>query len=243
MNWPKYEMHDPMTLELDAEYQRNESWSQVGRIAKDFDPVKFMTVLVAREGSKKRVVEGKGRVLAAREAGLKLVPCLVYVSKGVQEEAQVFGDIDRNRRKLTGLARFRADLVGKKKRAVEIQKVVEEQGLKLGLDGEKGPEVVDCVSTLEKIWERDGRKGLKEILELVEEVWPGDPAGRQGRVLDGLSRFVESLGGKLDREELVRVLRKQGARRFSLEATEFGGNGGISVSGVMALIKWLYDRG
>lgn len=246
--WPEYKMLDPKELDREARYQRGTNKKQVGYIAGDFDPVVFMAVLVARgKDGKLRVVEGKQRVTAAILAGVDKVPCLVFDSSGQKQEATKFEGVNGKgkRQALNPVDKYRAGLVAGEKMSRDIKEVVEDLGLLIAVgEGQKrnSPNGIGCIGTLEGVWREAGKEGVRKVLEVIGQAWPGDKEGRKNRLVGGISRVIQDKGPGLDLRALSRVLSRKPPQQWVLDAAGRS-KGSVNIQGVSREVAEAYDRG
>src|SRR4051812_2847028 len=135
-DWPyRFEVIPLDELGVDAAYQRplTSFWVTV---RDNFKPALVGTLVVSeRKNGSKWIIDGQTRWSAMcdqPEGSLNGAPCLVYEGLSKAQEADLFGELQTQRRGMRTYHRFRAQLVAKKPEALGIAKVVKQAGFELG---------------------------------------------------------------------------------------------------------------
>lgn len=212
------EMEIPLDqLSVDHTYQREDIVeTKVNRLAANWDWRAYGRIIVAmRPDNSFVIMEGQYRYLAAKKRGdIDSLPCTVFVVDSVAEEADVFLRINQDRKPVTAVEKFRAEIHVGDKAATAIAKMISDAGLKPAKAAGKGN--VACVKALTDCWE-DSATGLGAIWPLVVSL--GDKAGVHNRIVKGLfylqqkgvdcadSFFVERMN-KIGQQELVDQIQR-----------------------------------
>jgi hypothetical protein len=206
----KFELVDPKKIQIDRSYQRPERPALIGDIATDFGWPSFGVVTVYKRNSSYFAVDGQQRLAAAltQEPAPKEVPCLVFPKESLQNEAKTFLNIQVNRKAVTPLEKFRAQLVQRDASAVTIQRVLDEVGYAAGIDAEN-PRVISAVRSLQTIYTKLGEEGLKQVLLVARDAWPDEVKGVSSHMLHLLSDVIEEQrdAGSYNRNKLSAAMR------------------------------------
>lgn len=160
-------------LEIDGTYQRDETKSTIAKIAKDLDPRKFGAIIVGvRKNKRKFVIDGQQRLAAAIIAEMTEVPAMVFEVACIGDEARVYSGMNKDRKALSAVDRFKADVVAKDDIALHIKDVVESTGYLIKLGSARN--TVACVNALEICCKRD-RDTFDGVWRLMAEVYGGLP--------------------------------------------------------------------
>jgi hypothetical protein len=132
------------------------------------------------------------------------VPCLVYEGLSKQQEADLFGELQTQRRGMRTYHRFRAQLVAKKPEALEIAKVATEAGFDLGVVESR--DTLQSIAALERAY-RVSPDHLADVLGIIRDVWgTQDKTAVSAQIIAGLSTFVRKQE-RLDYDRLRNRLR------------------------------------
>lgn len=122
---------------IDKRYQRPlTSFAEV--ITRKFNPVLFGTVSLSDRGERVSplqryaVMDGQTRWTAVRRLGVSAAPALVFSGLSLADEADIFEQIQSQRRGVTSWYKFRAKLVAKNPAALAIKDIAEAAGYTLG---------------------------------------------------------------------------------------------------------------
>lgn len=123
---------DKDKLQVGASYQRDADRNKVLQISRDWDWLACSAITVAKVRGKFRVIDGQHRVLAARKrSDVQNLPCLVFETTGVAEEARGFLALNTLNKPVSAVDKHRARLVAEDETAIKIQQTLDVLGLKL----------------------------------------------------------------------------------------------------------------
>jgi hypothetical protein len=185
------------SLYVDDRYQRPVDALRVKRMAKHFDEALLGALDVSqRNGAGSYAVfDGQHRLEASKLAGVTTVPCLVHKGLKPEEEAELFVALQRQRKTISAVDRFRARVFMSDPMALTIDEIVQACGYQISQwtknDG------IRAVTTLERIFRRGN---LHETLTLTRDLWGGDDKSADGALLDGLSVVEQGYGHRLTDE-------------------------------------------
>lgn len=175
------------SLTIDKRYQRPLDERRVKKIAKDFNPRLLGSLEVAeRKGGKWAVFDGQHRLAALKVLAEPAAPCRTHTGLSAQEEAELFVALQVERRNINHLDRFNARVFSGDKVARHINRLVEAAGFRIGYQAAGGSRAIRAVSTLERLYEKDGPDGLAGSLDSLH-VWNGDPKVTDGQLLEGVA--------------------------------------------------------
>jgi hypothetical protein len=199
-DWPyRFEVIPLDELGVDAAYQRplTSFWQTV---RDNFKPALVGTLVVSeRKNGSKWIIDGQTRWEAMRAIGLSNVPCLVYEGLTKQQEADLFGDLQTQRRGMRTYHRFRAQLVAKKPEAIGIAKVATDAGFELGVNESR--DTLQSIAALERAY-RVGPEHLADVLGIIHDVWgTEEKTAVAAQIIAGLSTFIRKQE-RLDYERL-----------------------------------------
>jgi hypothetical protein len=161
-------------LEIDPSYQRDANLTKVKSIAIAWSWKALGALHVARRANGKFLVfDGNHRLLAAkRRADVQELPCLVFPSACVVEEAESFLKVNTNRRPLSALDRFRAQVAVGLPEALLVQELLDAAGYTLSTSPSAGKRQTGAVGALVKSARLDAavlRRAWPLILKLAED--------------------------------------------------------------------------
>lgn len=178
-------------LIVDHNYQRPLDENRVTRMVKDFRPAMLGALEVARHNGKCAVFDGQHRLAAVKELGHETVPCFVHEGLSQAEEADLFYRLQRDRKAIHPVQAFRARVVAKDEKAIEIDEIVRDAGF--AIDFKRGPSTISAVKTIERVYKRGV---LPETLELLH-LWDGDDGATDGMFIDGVSLLEQGYGHRI----------------------------------------------
>ncbi|WP_330186028.1 hypothetical protein OHB26_39360 (plasmid) [Nocardia sp. NBC_01503] len=181
------------------------------------------------------VINGQHRVEAARlrDRDMPLV-AKVHTGLSIEQEAQLFHEIDASTRRLTTWDRWKARRAGGDAVVAAIEAVVVAAGMQVDMAPNNGN--IRCTSTLEKVYKLGGGgKGLllENTLTFIAEVWGKRLDAVDAPLVLGVALILHSYDDVLDHERLGDLLvdyapRQIKARAEALRETENGQAGKLA---------------
>lgn len=126
---------DKRALKVDTSYQRSSyiSPSKVSRMVSRWSWGACGVLVVAQRGEDYYAVDGQNRILAAlRRSDITHLPCIVFPSKGVKWEAELFYHLNCMRRMPPAIAQFTALLCSGDETCTFIKETCDAYGIVLG---------------------------------------------------------------------------------------------------------------
>lgn len=157
-------------------YQREASGGsrdrKVLRIASNFSWVAFQVISVMEREDGLYAVDGGHRLRAARKRhDVDLVPCMVYTSLSIADEAKHFDTVNSNRKPMGAVDRHAAHLVQGDPVAIKAERLVASSGRKISKNA--GPGTFSCVNDLKKCIKQD-EDALRSVWPVVAELCEGE---------------------------------------------------------------------
>lgn len=161
-------------LLIDHEYQRNVTNDHnILDIASNFDWSGFGNLIVMRRtDGKLYVVDGQQRLAAVRKRGdIEKVPCLLFLSAGVKQEAKAFLIGNYHRKPVTAIVKFRASLLAGEEPEITIGTWLGENDFRVAADANIR-NVIDFPTKIIFTWKRDS-DACKEAILVQREISAG----------------------------------------------------------------------
>jgi len=231
-------MLDKHILRIEVAYQRNLNDQRVLALARSWSWVACGTITVAYRNGKYYVVDGQHRVMAARQrSDIQLMPCIVFDTRSLKEEAVGFYNANVNRTPLKAVEKLPSLIVQGDAAAILVQRLIEESGRLPGRPS--GPNTVCCIHSMLK-WAKNQPSILQRTWPLITEVCRGHVMDE--RILSGLL-FIELHAGEslLNKRNYDRVM-KVGAEGLVIAATRAAqimarGNDKIWAQGIIEVLN------
>lgn len=199
-----YKKLDVAEILIDHRYQRPLDEKRIEKMAGDFNPALFGVLEVSVRNGKVAVFDGQHRLEAARVAGIDKVACLVH-KLTPKEEAEMFVQLQRERKGIHPVDQFRAHLFAGDEECVAIAKIVEVTGFKISArsGAEAGQQrCIGAVKTLHRVH----RMGLlTDTMKTIGQIWGGDYKSTDGKLIEGMAMLLDGYGHRLGDEELARL--------------------------------------
>jgi len=160
-------------LHIDSNYQRTMvSESRIAAITQQWSWVACGSIIIAERDGTFWVIDGQHRVLAAmRRSDIQELPCIVFKSLGVEDEALAFYRANSVRGNVTPFDKLRALLAAGDRLAIDVVTIMDEQGYKPS-NVHGGAYTVSCVAAFVSAV-KVNRGALKKVWPLVAKLHNG----------------------------------------------------------------------
>lgn len=182
-------------MEVSTLAQRELNTNRVNKIAASFDPEQIGSPTVNERGGHFYIIDGQHRVAAMAVMGWsdQQIQCWTYVGLTEEEEAEKFLTLN-DTLAVDAFSRFRVGIQAGRAEECDIDRIVRAQGLRVSRDKIDG--AISAVSTLRRVYNRDGGPVLARALGLIRDAY-GDP-GLSATVIDGIGLLCGRYNGDLD---------------------------------------------
>lgn len=217
----RMQMIDKHELIVDRTYQRDLKDHASRDMASDWSWYACGVIVVAERDGKLYVVDGQHRVCAAmRRSDIRSLPCMVFQSTGVEQEASAFLVIQTKRKPVTAVEKFRARVAIGDQDALLVEDLVREANRTM--DRTPKPTTVHCAGVLLSLVSRNAEE-LNRVWPLVIKLFEGQSMGAdiiralvyiESRMPEGTSITQEPWRSRLLRigaEDLQRFARRSAA--------------------------------
>lgn len=239
-DWPyEYDVLDIGDLIVDPAYQRDLKPQQLKRMVSHFKPSLLGTITVnVRKNSDIALIDGQHRVATLAQIGRRRIAACVFEGLTRAQEAELFSDLQNERRNTTSVEKFNARLVFDKQ-AKDIRKIAGESGWEIGNNG------LRCIAELDKLYARDGDGSiLGRALRASKRAWPEAAAkeAAHGSIISGLGRFIAEQNP--DDERLITRLGRVTSQEVLFRADQLrqGKGSGSATIFVTEVVQGLYLR-
>lgn len=221
-------------LQVDYSYQRDVSEVLVDEIANNWDIVASELILVSNRGTRQKggdirgglfIVNGQHRSKAALKMGMDKIPARVIDLRKVDDPAAIEAGFRLKTNVRLGdrpLERFKAQLRSGDEQSIAIRDLLTRLGTEINT--QPNPETgINAVVTVEIIYQMDDGKMLKDVLELIKDVWKY-PGGKHtnSALLKGLAWFIAKHADESERGRLVTKLQSVGLTALESRARTIG---------------------
>lgn len=168
------------------------------------------------------VVDGRHTVTGAKmRPEIKSLPCYIISTRNNREhEAQVFIDINTNRKAVTPVDRLFAGIIAKDPMYLKFQRILKENGFRVVAgQADYNIRAIGAMVAIERIHEREDTNA--ETLYLIDRAFSGDVRMCTAMALRGVASFVSrarrAYQEEYDIDAIVRQLHKGGADKVMQE--------------------------
>ncbi len=220
-------MLEKEVLAIDSSYQRELLQTKVMEIAGKWSWVACGAVLVGHRQGRYFVIDGQHRVAAAlKRSDIRQLPCVVFETVDVQQEARGFINSNKNRKPISAFAAHKALVCAGDEAAIYVQKTLDQLGLTLAQPAQK-------VGTIRSIgWCNRRAAENKEtfflVMSLVAEISTAANLPLHECLLEGLFVLHKKHDVGLHDKRLVDRIKDRGAANLidgAKRASAFYGKG------------------
>lgn len=170
-------------LLVDYDYQRESTESKIKDIARNWSWVGCGAICVARRGPLFYVIEGQHRVGAAkRRSDINELPCIVFDLPSRKEEANGFLLANSNRKPVTAIGKYKAQIVSGDSTAIYVQNLLAHLGIDVSQNNE-AHKATKSIRLCYKLASID-RKGFTDVMTFIAKLC--ENCFIQERIIDGI---------------------------------------------------------
>lgn len=196
-------------LQIHPAYQRDVLPMKVKEITGSWSWAACGAIVVGERGGEFWVIDGQHRVLAAkRRSDITHLPCVVFKTEGVRQEAVAFLDLNTGRKPVSSIGKFKAMIAAGDETACFVHKTLESLGVTMNQNAKKAKELRSVSWAVRRAGE-DGEK-FATIMRIGVELSHDTPI--QEKLLEGLWYINERLPGGIEQKRFMDRLRAVGAQ-------------------------------
>lgn len=228
-------------LTMDATYQRELNAPKVSAITGAWSWMACGALNVAERNGTFYVFDGGHRWAAAkRRSDITHLPCVVFQTAGVKEEARGFLDVNTGRKPVNAVVKHKAMLAAGDETAMFVQKLCERHGLVPQYTATAAG-TIRCVSWL-VTRAREDREALTRVLAIAAELSAREALPVAEKLLDGLWFVHKKCGAGLDDKRLLARIREKKASELVEGANKAAayyahGGGAIFAEGMLNVLN------
>lgn len=206
---------DPRTVKYDHDHYQREYRPKYNRRVY-FDPDTVLNVLPVtisrRKDGSLYCIDGQHRLMEAVARGIDSVHAVIIEGFSIEDEALLFADINEGSRKMTATELWKAKRTGKDPEAVNLQVMLDEEGiiLKPGrLLVADGDHTVSSIGDMQWVVDRYSLEHLRRSLRFLVDAWPGTGqllAGANIKAAAGFLNLMDKRPVRVSDEEAAKVM-------------------------------------
>lgn len=217
----EFAMLEKNNLQIHPEYQRAKNERQILRIAGQWSWVSLGVITVARRGGELWVIDGQHRVAAAKKrADIQLLPCIVFDSNTVKDDALAFLTTNIDRKPMSSHDKHRAKLVAGDEFSLLARRIMDSHGISLGNGGHARPMTFRAIGWAEKK-AQDNPDRLDRVMGVLAEICQDAPMA--DRLAQGLWYMDANIDGGIHGKRLRKRLKDIGGARLMQGANKAAG--------------------
>lgn len=198
-------------LQIHPAYQRDVIPAKVKEITANWSWVGAGAIVVGERGGEFWVIDGQHRVLAAkRRSDITHLPCVVFQTEGVRQEAIAFLDLNTGRKPVSSIGKFKAMIAAGDEAACTVHKTLEALGVTPKATANKGKELKSVAWAVTRAKEDPEKFAL--VMRIAADLSHDIPIS--SRLLDGLWYIDARMDGGIDNKRFIDRLQSIGARKL-----------------------------
>lgn len=198
-------------LQIHPAYQRDLVAQKVSEISAAWSWVAMSTLVVGERGGEFWVIDGQHRAAAAkRRSDITLLPCMVFKTHDVKQEARGFLTIQTMRKPVSAIAKQKALVAAGDDVAAWVQQQCDVLGLKIKRNAHAEGQL-KCVAWC-LLRATEDREAFRHVLAMGAELSTQDQMPVHQKLLEGLWILNAKCGEGLADKRLTKRMREKGAR-------------------------------
>lgn len=193
---------DQMKVNPQAQRKLDQSWAD--QLSKDFNPDLMGFIHVSHRDGWFYVIDGQHRRQAAIQwlGSDQQVQCHVYEELTTEQEAQLFLDLNKQK-KQGAMSKYKVALTAGQPVETDVDRIVRSLDLRIGTSAQL--EEISCVTAILKVYRKHGPGSLSTALRVIRDAYGYE--GFKPAVIEGAALVVDRYGNGLDTEQMVKRLK------------------------------------
>lgn len=224
-------MLDKLSLKIDDSYQRELNLAKTLELSSQWSWIACGALIVAMRGDDFWVIDGQHRLAAAlKRSDIRELPCIVFETLGVKEEAVGFLRSNTNRRPIGAISRHKAAIASDDPLAKLVQQEIAAAGLEIARSANRAPQI-KCI-TMCTLFARQNQAAFRDVLRVAARLSVSAGIPVHEKLLSGLWYMNSRIDGGLNDRRLSKRIADVGAQRLldgATRAAAFYARGGPKV--------------
>jgi len=197
-------------LQVHPSYQRDVIAQKVTEITAAWSWIGCGALIVGKRGGEYWVIDGQHRALAAkRRSDITHLPCVVFDTVDVKQEAIGFLDANTGRKPVSAIGKQKALVASGDEIAVFVQKTIDELGLHVRATAMKPREMKSVAWCTRRAAEN--KEAFCLVLAVVADICEADNMPVAVRLLEGIWFLNAKCGDGLNDRRLLKRIEEKGA--------------------------------
>lgn len=198
-------------LLVNEEYQRTAISTKVLEMASAWSWISCGVIVVAKRDDNYWVIDGQHRVLAAkRRSDIKEIPCIVFDTENISDEASGFLATNTNRKPVTSHGKHKALVVSGDDIAIFVEKTFKDLGVGIRSTAYKAGETKSIGWAMRRA--TDDKDQFIKVVSLCFDICVRDNMPIPERLLEGIWILNSKCGCGLNDKRLEKRIREKGGR-------------------------------
>lgn len=198
-------------LNVHTDYQRHAIESKIQSIASSWSWIACGAIIIAHRDGEYWVIDGQHRVVAAnKRADITYLPCVIFQTESVEQEARGFLDANTGRKPVSSIDKFKALLAANDEIAIYVDSVFKEFGIIPKPTAMKPKEIKSVAWALDRA--KNNRLAFKKVIKIASELC--EHCTITEVLLDGLYYLDVYHKISLNDKRLLERIKKIGASRL-----------------------------
>lgn len=221
---PVLDWIDADLIDIEDAYQRELDEARVERILDWFSWRSFGAIVVARAEDRFHCIDGQHRLEAAkRHPKVSMVPAVIIDADGTVQEAEAFVTVNLDRRNISALDRYWAELAAEVPEALTVAQVCERAEIIIlrypVVKGAAKPRETMAVSAIRSLIDKRGAMRARQMLEVLAKANLAPIQAHQIKAAEALMTDPE-FADQVEPEALTDAIRDR-APHLDAEAERF----------------------
>jgi hypothetical protein len=206
-------MLDKLSLKIDDSYQRDLNVAKTLEISSQWSWIACGALIVAKRAEEFLVIDGQHRLAAAlKRSDIKELPCIVFETEGVKEEAVGFLRSNTNRRPIGAIARHKAAIAAEDPVAQMVHKEIVAAGLEVSTTASRAPQI-KCI-TICTVFARQDMLAFRNVIRVAARLSISAGIAVHEKLISGLWHIHMNIEGGLNDGRISKRIFDVGALRL-----------------------------
>jgi hypothetical protein len=161
-----------------------------------------------RQDNKYYVIDGQHRVTMLNFLNIESVDATIHLNLTYEEEALMFVELNANSKNVSAGQKFIGLLEGRNPEALDIINILSQFNFCISIEKVKSLKEdnfgkIECVDTIQKLYNKLERDMFIRILDVISKTWGGHYHSLKRNILMGVALFIKEYGYEISNKDIV----------------------------------------
>jgi hypothetical protein len=196
-------------LNMRQPYNRDIKESRCRKMADNYKNYLVRPIDISlRQDGKYYVIDGQHRVTTLDFLDIPSIDATIHLDLTYEEEALMFVELNATSKNVSAGQKFIGLIEGKNPEALDIISILEQFNFRISVEKIKNLKEdnfgrIECVETIQKLYEKLERDMFIRILDVISRTWGGHYHSLKRNIFMGVALFIKEYGHEISDKDMI----------------------------------------